>query len=162
MKNKYKILILLTCVLLVVNAVLLYLYLNKGQRREHGGPGGMMKQALVKEVGFDDGQAARFELLRTAHQEKRQPLFDSMRTAREALFNRIGQTGDTDSSLQPLFQHIARQQQLLDRQMFNNIREIRGICRPEQLPAFDSLAKKMMLRMGGRRMMPGMRKEERK
>ena len=154
MNGKNKTLLLVTVALLISNGVLLYLYLNKKSSR-HGPHDrrAMMTEMLKKEVGFNQQQLARFEQLREAHMAATRPLFDSMRSAREALFNQMGSRPATDSALHPYLQHIARLQQQLDLQVFGNMAEIRRLCTAPQLPKFDSLAKKMMLRMsGGRRM----------
>jgi periplasmic protein CpxP/Spy len=150
MNKRNKTLLFIIAALLISNVVLLFLYLgNKNQARDGHDRRAMMTEQLQKEVGFNKDQLARFEQMREQHMQKTRTLFDTMRLARENLFNQMGRYPAGDSALQPLLNQIARQQQQLDLQVYSNFRELRTICTPEQLPRFDSVAKKMMVRMGG-------------
>lgn len=152
MNKKNKTLLFIIAALVISNGLLLYLYLNKKDGR-HGPRDrrGMMTELLKKEVGFDTVQLGQFERLREQHMAATRPLFDSMRTAREALFNQMGSHAPGDSALRPYLNRIAALQQQLDLKVYGNMAEIRKLCKAPQLPKFDSVAKKMMLRMGGGR-----------
>jgi hypothetical protein len=50
---------------------------------------------------------------------------------------------------------IGEKQSALDMQMFRNLKSIRNLCTPEQLPKFDSSIKTVVARMTGRQRKPG-------
>lgn len=104
-------------------------------------------QVLKEEVGFSEQQMQQFEAMKQQHRDVMRPLFDSMRYAKEKLYNQLYQPEVQDSVITSASELIGEKQQLVDKQLFHHFRELRALCTPEQQPRFDTLMHNMVQRM---------------
>jgi Spy/CpxP family protein refolding chaperone len=142
MKNK--VLLFLVFLLLISNAIVLYLYIN-GKHKSMDGKKRMLEK-FKTEVGFTDAQAKQFEALREQQKENSKPLMDSIATLRKAYIGAIFANENKDSIREKYMKPIADKMLVMDMAMYNQLMEAKKICTPTQLNAYDSIVKKMMLR----------------
>ena len=90
--------------------------------------------------------------LRSRQRATGRPLFDSLRISKEKFYALLEQSTVSDSIMHNYADKIAMSQKQLDLQMFNYFQQVRKLCTPQQLPQFDSLIKKTVIKMigGGR------------
>ena len=155
-KNKLFIFIIALLLISNIGLVVFFMGMNKPESRDHRGRGEITR-LLKEEIGFNDTQIKQYEEIRMAHREKMRPLFDSMRTAKETLYNQLYLTEINDSVFNTASSEVGQKQQMIDRHLFNHFRTLRELCTAEQQPKFDSMIKHMVQRMivPGRRGSPG-------
>jgi protein CpxP len=157
-QSKNKLFIFIIALLLISNIglVVFFMGMNKHDSRDNRGRGEITR-VLKEEIGFNETQIKKYEEIRLAHREKMRPLFDSMRLAKEALYNQLYLPSLEDSALSAASIAIGEKQQIMDRHLFNHFRTLRELCTAEQQPKFDSMIKHMVQRMiiPGRRGSPG-------
>jgi protein CpxP len=150
--SKIRILMLVAVILLLTNICMLVFFLyNKesGRRGAHGGREGMMTEFLQKEIGFTPQQIQQYDSLNKQHREKMKALFEEAGKNREAQVKQLAAAGFSDSVINSISIQSAEKQKQLMVQMFGNLKDIRQICSPAQLPKFDSLIYKVIGRHGG-------------
>jgi hypothetical protein len=149
--TKTKILTLLAVVLLLTNIGLLvyFLVLKQPGGRGDGRRYGSMEEMLRKDLQLTDTQVKQFVQLKDEHFARMRPLADSMQQQRDALYRMTGNATVPDSVIAAASRRIGDMQSQLDAMTFAHFRQLRTICTPAQLPAFDTLVQKMSRRMGG-------------
>ncbi len=156
--TKNKLFIFIIALLLISNIVLVVFFMgtNKHDSRDKRGRGEITR-ILKEDVGFNDNQIKQYEEIRLAHREKMRPLFDSMRMAKETLYNQLYLPSIDDSVFNAASEEVGQKQQRIDRNLFNHFRSLRELCTAEQQPKFDSMIKHMVQRMiiPGRKGSPG-------
>jgi periplasmic protein CpxP/Spy len=137
-----KTLLFIIGVLLLTNiALALYCFAWRGhypkagsrEKRESG-----MYSFLQGEIGFDSMQLKSFDSLKQAHRAGLRPYFEEMARSRDSLYHTLGNPGQP-ADLERLADSIGRKQAEIEKVMFRNFLHIRSLCRPDQLPRFDSL-----------------------
>ena len=90
--------------------------------------------------------------LRSRQRATGRPLFDSLRISKEKFYALLEQSTVSDSIMNNYADKIAMSQKQLDLQMFSYFQDVRKICTPQQIPLFDSVIKKTVMKMigGGR------------
>ncbi len=139
MKNKT--LLVLALVLLISNIILLYFYFNKPHKKG----GGNMTERIAKEVGFNAMQKEIFAKNKESYDIKMNPLKDSLiQLKNDYITNNLHNT--TDSAKQKYA--IAKTKLLIKMEILNleSLQESKKICTPQQLPLYDSIIKKILLR----------------
>jgi len=148
--GKTKILISIIAVLLVVNLGMLIFFLSKHQPStgmHEQKPRYSLTAVLEKEVGFDKQQLDQFEQMRDKHHQQIKPLFDSLRIAKDRFYVLLNQPRVSDSTLKAAARKIGERQEILDLQVFQQFRELKSLCREEQLPKFDSVLNRIVKRI---------------
>jgi len=102
---------------------------------------------LEKQVGFNSQQMEEFEKLRQQHRQKIRPLFENLRLAKMEFYQLLKDTTVGDSILHQKASVVGERQKQLDLQAFQNFRDIRAICTPEQKPRYDSLVPGVVSKM---------------
>src|SRR4051812_2307673 len=97
-KNKALISIIIFLLLTNIAVLVFFLYFKDNKRNFHGGENSITT-TLQKEVGFNEEQMNKFQDLRKGHMEKIKPLFDSLRMAKENLYNLLYTNGDVPDSI---------------------------------------------------------------
>ncbi|HSV12356.1 MAG TPA: hypothetical protein VLI68_16375 [Hanamia sp.] len=151
--TKTKSLVTIIIFLLITNIAMLVFFIllskpvdRKQRNRETNG----MYTSLQNEVGFSKDQLDKYQLLRKEQMEKVKPLFNEVRNAKKEFYGLIYSSNIPDSLITADADSIARKQKTLDMQMFTYFKNIRNICTPEQTQKFDSVIKKVVVRMVGR------------
>ena len=153
--KKYKALVTLIILLVLTDVVLLIFFISHqspSDKRGHSRDQNGLAAVLSKEVNFDTSQMSQYMQLRSSQRAAGRPLFDSLRISKENFYALLGQSSVSDSIINNYAEKIAMSQKQLDLQMFNYFQQVRKLCTPQQLPQFDSLIKKTVIKMigGGR------------
>jgi periplasmic protein CpxP/Spy len=135
---KQKTLVILVFVLLLSNIVLLYFYFNKCKK----GNRGSMVERVANDIGFNAAQKATFIKQKEVLNEKVKPLKDSLLN----LKNEFVTKQTNDSALQNCANKMAIIMLEIEKLNYASIQESKKICTPQQIPLYDSIVKKMMLR----------------
>jgi periplasmic protein CpxP/Spy len=151
--TKTKSLVTIIIFLLITNIAMLvfFILLSKPvDRRQRNHETNGMYTSLQNEVGFSKDQLDKYQLLRKEQMEKVKPLFNEVRNAKKDFYGLIYSSNVADSLINADADSIAKKQKTLDLQMFTYFKNIRNICTPEQTQKFDSVIKKVVVRMVGR------------
>lgn len=143
--TKTKSLITIIIFLLITNFAMLIFFILLSKPGLNG-----MYISLQNEVGFSKEQLDKYQLLRKEQMEKVRPLFNEVRNAKKDFFGLIYSSNVPDSLLKADADSIAQKQKILDLQMFTYFKNIRNICTPDQTQKFDSVIKKVVVRMVAR------------
>lgn len=140
-ENRSKVYLLIIAILLITNIALLsFLLMNKNKpHSKHPDRVTMISGFLKTEIGFDSAQVAQYVSLSNSHKENMKKLFDSLRSAKDKQFTRLAAGNFSDSTMDAVSTQSAANQKMVEMQMFNHLKNIRNICKPGQLAAFDSL-----------------------
>lgn len=141
-QNKF--LVLLVAILLIANlALVLYFFVfakKQDDRRSHP-----VSDFVQKELGFNAEQTARFQKLRDQHRLEVDPVMNDMKKLKDSLYTLLRKPG-SDSEAAILSGHIGEKQQEWELMIFHHFQKVREICDSAQLPKFDSLVHRMILR----------------
>lgn len=123
---------------------------NRDNRVEHrpGGPGGPFDY-LTAELKFDQQQKDAYTLLRDEHHKKAEQLQDSIRRAKDLLFDMMHEAGVTEEQVTAQANKAAAFNVQLDTLTFYHFQKVRSLCTPEQKERFDEVIKEAMRSMGG-------------
>ena len=152
--SKNKSLIFIITVLLLTNIAVLgyFLWYKKpaGGHDDHGKvkPPPGIEAPLQNEVGFSEDQLVQYRQMRDEQMNTIKPMFDDMRKTKDSLFRMMSIDGTTDSTVNATADAIAQKQKAIDLRMYNHFKRIRGLCKPDQLPKYDSLIQRMMKKIG--------------
>jgi Spy/CpxP family protein refolding chaperone len=146
MKSSNKILTIAVVLLLITNIGLVaMMVLGKDKKGKKNGREEAFEM-MVKELDMTDAQQKEYKLLKETHMKDSKPLFDSLRSARNAFFALVKDTAATDSVLAVHSQRISERQAAIDKNIFAHFRKVRGLFTTEQQPKFDTFVQKMMQR----------------
>lgn len=142
MNNSAKIKSLVTIVifLLMTNvAMLIFFLVSKPaeKRQKNREPNGMYN-SLQNDVGFNKDQLDQYQALRKVQRDKARPMFSALRTSKKDFYYLMYSSSNSDSVINAYADSIGQKQKNLDMQMFSYFKSIRNLCKPEQLPKFDS------------------------
>jgi Spy/CpxP family protein refolding chaperone len=142
----------ITLLLLTANIVTLgYLWTHRsGTTREPmppRPPAGQVFEFLTKELQLDSAQQQAYKILREEHQAGQQHLQDSIRKAKDALFELLKMQNIPDSLVQIQAAKAAAAEQLLDLFTFKHFQKLRAICTATQQKKFDEIIQDVLRRM---------------
>ncbi len=123
---------------------------SSDNRPEHrpGGPGGPFNY-LTAELKFDQKQKDAYSLLRDEHHRKAEQLQDSIRHAKDELFNMLHETNATEEQIMVQANKAAAFSIQLDTLTFHHFQKVRMLCNPEQKEKFDAVINEALRSMGG-------------
>jgi uncharacterized glyoxalase superfamily metalloenzyme YdcJ len=136
-------------ILLLANIGMLVFFINsKGDRhvRNNGGRDAMAKEFLQKEIGFTPQQLQLYDTLSKQHREKIKAFFDEFRSSKENSLKELGNKSFSDSAIALSIEKSANMQKEMEKNMLYHFKSIRALCTPQQMPKFDSLFYKMVIR----------------
>jgi hypothetical protein len=143
MKNK--VLVFLVLVLLVSNIVMLYFYFKKNHKKEGRS---QMIERMAKDIGFDAAQKETFLKQRTVYFDQMKPIMDSVTKLKKEYITKLMQQPN-DSTLIKYTSSISSLMLKMDALNFISLQESKKICTGNQISTYDSIVKKIMLRMPG-------------
>jgi protein CpxP len=153
MKKPSNSLLLFLVIFLVVTNIGILLYFTGFGRPGHA-PRGDHKSFVTgfvqNDLKFSKEQMAALDSLKKTHRSGIRPLFEALGTAKDDFYSLLSNPAVPDSVLQAAADDIGKKQAALDIRFFRNFQEIRQLCTPAQLPAFDS----GMPAVAGRMMQP--------
>lgn len=151
--RKTKSLITIIIFLLITNIAMLIFFVvqsKPAERRERNHESNGMYKSLQNDVGFSKDQLNQYKVLREEQIRKVHPMFDELREAKKDFYTLINSGQVSDSLVVAGADSIAQKQKRLDLQMFGYFKNLRAICTREQKQKFDSLMKKVVVRMTDR------------
>jgi len=150
---------ILTIILLIANIGTLAFFWSQKRnggddqrRRQHPG---QLFQFLTKELSLNKEQQEAYSKLRDDHQAAQRQFRDSIRKAKDAMFDLLQQPAASDSLLQEYSRKASSFDQQMDIITFKHFQQVRALCNPEQQKKFDALIKEVMHRMAGPGNRPG-------
>jgi len=145
--NQRKILLISFTILLAVNIVLLsfLLFKKEGNSKEHNRPDrkAMISNFLKTDVGFDQNQLLQYDTASNMYRSKMKSLFESLGTNKNDQLKKLVEGNFNDSIIQKLGEESAANHKTMEANKLVHIRNIRALCKPNQLAAFDSLFTKV-------------------
>ena len=142
--SKMKLLSIAVIGLLLLNfGTLAFLFLNKPPHPPMGpGPGGEgPKRIIIERLGFDKEQIAQYEKLIDGHRRTIRELDGEIRETKNNLYSTLSSGSQLNKdSLQTRLGEIQKQ---IETTHYNHFADIKKLCRPEQLKAFDELTKEL-------------------
>ena len=145
--NQRKVLLIAFTILLAVNIVLLSFLLFKkdGNPKEHNRPDrkAMISNFLKTDVGFDQSQLLQYDTTSNLYRSKMKSLFESFGTNKNDQLKKLVEGTFNDSIIQKLGEESAVNHKTMEINKLTHIRNIRALCKPNQLAAFDSLFTKV-------------------
>ncbi|MBK7098034.1 MAG: hypothetical protein IPH58_06375 [Sphingobacteriales bacterium] len=156
--SRNRVFIIIIVLLLLSNIFLIAYYslFNKKHSPNPKGKDGFV-MALKKEVGFDEKQLNEFSRLKETYWTSARKKMDDIRRIKGELFILTKQTNVQDSVVEKYADSIAMLQKQVEIESFRHFQKSRAICAPIQLPAYDSLMKKVFSRFGKRNHPPNSR-----
>ena len=144
--NRTKVFILITAILLIANIALLVLYFQQDKQHKRQDRKTYIAAFLKKEIGFTQGQLAKFDTLSNSHRAKISQVFDSQKVNKAVEFEQLVKGDFSDSIINIVAGASAASQKNAEALFFTHMKNIRLLCTPQQLPAFDSLFVKVLTR----------------
>jgi len=148
---RYRNLLIIIGALLLTNVAVLVYFLRQEKAPATEQPGrtrSTVTEMLQDEVGFSEEQTAKYKELKDKQREKIKPMYENMRRAKDSLFRLLSYPDTPDSVLNKAGEVIAQRQKELDIETLNHFRRVRALCRPDQLPQYDSLVIRLLRKMG--------------
>ena len=148
MKNiSPKSLTLLVLLLLLINTALV-VFLIIGKKDHKPGTSGREDnlELLARELKLSPEQKEKHKQMRDAHFSRVKPIYDSLRSAKTALFNKLSDATVSDSVFAAYDAKVAQWQSTINRMTFEHLKKVRESLKPDQQPGFDQFVQKMMQR----------------
>jgi hypothetical protein len=120
--------------LVISNLVLVgFLFFDKAKPK-HEGP----KNHIIEVLHLDQAQVAQYDILIADHQKQIREQEGQLMNAKNALYATVVDE-PSDSLIQGLKMNVSSAEEKIQDIHLNHFREIKKLCKPEQLPAFESL-----------------------
>lgn len=151
--KKYKIIIAVTILLLLLNTVLLgLLWFGKKPQPPFQGP---IEQLLKEKLSLTEDQVKQFRTLKEEHQKLNRAILDSMRPCKDALFALLGKEPAGSRSVDSLTGIIGNYEKRKDINTFEHFSKVRQILNPEQQKTFDGTINDILRTLGRQQHPPG-------
>lgn len=140
--NKTKVLGFAVIALLVLNfGILAFLFLSKND----DGPRGrkMPREIIIEKLHFDKNQIDAYDKTIKIHQEDIRNLDDSIRTAKNDLYQLLNSENINSVQKESIFLKLANYQKQIETTHFNHFLEIKKLCKKEQLSDYENLTEEL-------------------
>lgn len=142
-----KFLLIAVILLLVVNITLVvFMVMGKNKKSPPRDGGKVAFAKMVKELGMNETQKKEFDSVREAHFANVRPIFDSIRTTRQALFSLIKEENLNDSLVTAYTNSITEKQIRADKLTINHFRNVRKMFTGEAQEKYDDMVQRMLQR----------------
>lgn len=149
--RRNKMLVSLLVILLLTNCVSLFFFL-KDNRELNKSRDEKQVEYMRRELGLSDEQLAEYKRLREYRDSLMAPLYDSLRESKFKMISYLRQpaTSVPDSVIRQAATEISNRQQAIEVAFYQHFRRVQSICKPAQMPLFDSVLTKMVYRTTGK------------
>jgi len=140
--NKTKVLGFAVIALLVLNfGILAFLFLSKNE----DGPRGrkMPREIIIEKLHFDKNQIDAYDKTIKIHQETIRELDNSIRTAKNDLYQLLNSENINSVQKESIFLKLANYQKQIETTHFNHFLEIKKLCKKEQLSDYENLTEEL-------------------
>lgn len=152
-QNKSRVFLTIIGILLVANIAMVSFFLMKKDKgkseKQRTDRRTMIANFLKTEIGFDTVQLQQYDTLSKGHKENMKKMFENLRSTKDKQFKELTAAGFSDSVMNAIADQSAASQKAMELKMFNHLKNVRLLCKPEQLPKFDSLFVKVLNKRGG-------------
>ena len=145
-KSNSKIFLLIIGILLITNIALLSFLLREPKKTSRQDRRAYIAAFLKNDIGFDEQQLQQFDTLSTHHRENMSSVWEKARGSKGEQFRQLLAGNFTDSAVDAVAEQSARKQKSIEVMMCSHLKNIRLLCKPEQLAKFDSLFPKVLNR----------------
>ncbi|MDT7833159.1 hypothetical protein RQM59_12250 [Flavobacteriaceae bacterium S356] len=135
-----KILYIFFIVLLLINGVLLYMLIQKPQKK-----GNSKDHFLTQKLEFNEDQEVRFRFLDNEHRKQMRHIDAQMRAAKEELFNSFS---DTAFSPVIITERIGSLETKKEQELYAFFKQVRQLCNDDQAKKFDLIIKEALHKRG--------------
>ena len=144
--SRNRVLLIVIAVLLLTNLVMAFLFfrMNKAPEEKRG-PG--FTERLKKDVGFTPEQMAVYEPKKKAFWDNMRKRFEEIRTTKRDLYHFMYDPTVPDSVMNAKAEIIGAQQKELDLFVVRHFKDVRTLCKPDQVSKYDSLLPVIIERM---------------
>jgi hypothetical protein len=152
--SKIKLLSFAVAGLLLLNlGTLAFLFFNKPSKP--AGPTGEEgpKRIIIERLGFDKEQIVAYENLIKNHQQAIRKLRMEIGKTKNNLYSTL--TGETQMNKDSLETRLGEIQKQVEEVHYNHFSDIKKICRPQQMDAFNSLTKDLAKYFAPGKKIPG-------
>ncbi|HLA53715.1 MAG TPA: hypothetical protein VK618_10435 [Flavitalea sp.] len=145
--SRNKVLLAIVVLLLLTNlGMLIFIFsMNRSSDPPRKGPG--FTERLRKEVGFTEDQMKVFEPKKKAFWTMMNSRFEAMHNTKEQFYLQLYDPAIPDSILVSKASEIGNLQRDIDLQVIRHFKDVRKMCRPDQLIKYDSLLPPIIHRM---------------
>ncbi len=153
MKKQHLFLILIMALLLLNLGTLAYLWQRPGETRpRHQGPDRQRPEdIIISRLALDAAQQEQLWESIEKHRDLCHRYRADIKAARAAYFGLLSAPEPDSAAILSAEKDLSRAKTLLERANFIHFQEIRALCRPEQLPAFEGLLEALQPFFGGGR-----------
>jgi hypothetical protein len=145
--NQRKVLLIAITILLTINIVLLsfLLFKKEGNSKVHNRPDrkAMISNFLKTDIGFDQNQLLQYDTASNLYRSKMKSFSESLGANKNNQLKKLVESNFNDSIIQQLGDESAANHKTMEANKLIHIRNIRALCKPNQLVAFDSLFTKV-------------------
>ena len=137
--NKIKFLYLIIVILIGTNiGLVLFMYTHKPPHPMNaGGP----KKVISEKLHFTANQEKEYEAIIKEHQTTVQKIESKIRSSKNSLFELL-KTNDS-SKKDSIIQQLGVLQTEIESAHFNHFKSLKGICKPDQMAAFNQLTEEL-------------------
>lgn len=146
-RSKNKVLVFIILLLLITNFAVLgyFLFFRTGKAPEKN-KFRDFTAVLQKEVGFNDQQVAQFNELKKGHWQQALDKMQEIIQIKNTIFELSKQDNTPDSIIERLADSIGTLQREVEINVYKHVVATRKICTADQVPAYDSLIKRIINR----------------
>lgn len=145
--NKRSLIFIIIFLLLTNLGVLAYFLMDKKPSKPPKDNSMGIAPGLKKDVGFDETQIAGYKKLKEEQWKIFKPMLSDLWRAKDSLYRMLSDTNATDSSVNAVALWIGEKQKAVELQAFIHYKQIRTLCRPDQLAKYDSLIQQTMKKL---------------
>ena len=133
--SKIKLLSIISITLLITNLSLVgYMFIQKGKLPKGEGP----RNLIIEKLGFDEIQTQAYDKLIDWHRHEIRNTEELILSVKNELYNHLSNDSDT-AICDSLIHEIGNLQISIERIHLKHFKDIKSICKKEQLPAFEKL-----------------------
>lgn len=140
-----KILIIVIALLLIANVVTLTM-LFTGKKPDNDDRKNSMRNYLKNEVGFSAAQLVAFDTVKSRQRAQAKKMYDEIRQRKQNNLKNIGTNNFNDTAIKNAALYAASQQENMEINMLQHLKDIRNLCTPPQRAIFDTGFYKIMVR----------------
>jgi periplasmic protein CpxP/Spy len=133
--NKVKLWRLISILLVVSNLILLWFLVF---HKPNGPRPGRQQHVIIKKLKFDKNQVEAYQKLIEGHRTIISKSDEQLTALKTQLYKTM-QSVQTNADADSLIHEIAKIQMQVEQTHYNHFEDIKQLCKPDQVPAFDSL-----------------------
>jgi periplasmic protein CpxP/Spy len=132
--------------LLLANIALLLSFFVFGEKHGDKPDARETRSYMARELNLNAEQEKSFKASKEAFFKEMEPLWESIRLAKDSLFRQVNNASITQEQIDDYTQRIAEMNRESDAKVFRHFQDLRKYCTPDQLVKFDTLVPRMMTR----------------